>query len=286
MELGVQFFLMGMFKKLAIADRLGQNFVEPVFSNPGAYGSTATWLAVLAYALQIYGDFSGYTDMALGAAHLLGYRLAQNFNMPYFAANPSEFWRRWHISLSTWLRDYLFIPLGGSRGSNLRTNFNLMITMALGGLWHGANWTFVVWGVLHGTLLIVHRSFRDFCKVRPWLDWALQSPPGTLLRVGATFLAVCVGWVFFGSKTFGMAATILHQMVIPHAGLPVPLPKQGLWYTLAVVVVCHFLVELGWWKRYALRIPAPAMGCCYAMLLTLTLVLSPDNGRVFIYFQF
>ena len=117
LQLGAQFFLIGLFKKLAIADRMAL-FADPVFKNPAEYGSAAVWMAVLAYALQIYCDFSGYTDMALGAAHALGYKLAQNFNMPYLACNPSEFWRRWHISLSSWLRDYLFIPLGGSRGTN------------------------------------------------------------------------------------------------------------------------------------------------------------------------
>ena len=120
--------------------------------------------ATLAYSLQIYCDFSGYTDMALGSAHLLGYKLAQNFNMPYLAANVSEFWHRWHMSLSSWLRDYLFIPLGGSRGTPRQTNRNLMITMTLGGLWHGASWTFVVWGMLHGGMLILHRLFRSFCE--------------------------------------------------------------------------------------------------------------------------
>src|SRR5262249_53393180 len=149
----------------------------PVFANPSAYGSPAVWLATLAYALQIYCDFSGYTDMALGSAHLLGYKLAKNFNMPYLAANIADFWRRWHISLSTWLRDYLFIPLGGGRGTDWQPSRNLLATMALGGLWHGANWTFVAWGLLHGTLLVVHRGFQRACKPRPWLDGACQSLP-------------------------------------------------------------------------------------------------------------
>src|SRR5207245_2381081 len=181
-RLGVQFSLRGMFKKLAIADRFAL-YADPIFSAPGEFGTGALWLAMLAYTLQAYCDFSGYTDMALGAAHMLGYKLAQNFNMPYLAANISEFWRRWHISLSTWLRDYLFIPLGGSRGldcpqcQKMRTNRNLMITMTLGGLWHGASWTFVGWGVLHGFFLITHRSFREFADRRPRLDAWLQTIP-------------------------------------------------------------------------------------------------------------
>ena len=174
MQVGAQYVLMGLFKKMAIADRMAA-FADPVFKDPEAYGTYATWLAVLAYALQIYCDFSGYTDMAIGTAHMLGYRLAQNFNMPYLATNVSEFWRRWHISLSSWLRDYLFIPLGGSRGGNWATYRNLMITMTLGGLWHGANWTFVVWGILHGGLLVVHREFQDLCKRVPGADRAMRE---------------------------------------------------------------------------------------------------------------
>src|SRR5262249_21286861 len=159
--------------------------------------------ATLAYSLQIYCDFSGYSDMALGAAHMLGYKLAQNFNMPYAAVNVSDFWRRWHMSLSTWLRDYLFIPLGGSRVGDRKTNRNLLVTMILGGLWHGASWTFVVWGLVHGLLLVVHRLFRDFCEPRPRLAAALQTRPGTGVRVAVTFLSVAFCWVLFRATTFG-----------------------------------------------------------------------------------
>src|SRR5262249_50207164 len=206
------------------------------------------------YALQIYCAFSGYTDMALGTAHMLGYKLAQNFNMPYLAANPSEFWRRWHISLSSWLRDYLFIPLGGSRCPRWRTCLNLMITMALGGLWHGASWTFVVWGLLHGSLLVGHRFFRDFCVGRPRLDRLLQTAPGTALRVTATLLGVMVCWVIFRAQTFAAAATVLERMVVPHVGVsPAPLHNAGLWYTVAVVAVCHAVGASGLWKRLVVR---------------------------------
>src|SRR5262249_16939473 len=285
MQLGAQFFLMGVFKKLAIADRMAL-YADPVFANPEVYNSGAVWLAVLAYALQIYCDFSGYTDMALGSAHLLGYKLAKNFNMPYLAVNVSEFWRRWHISLSSWLRDYLFIPLGGSRGTTWQTNRNLMITMALGGLWHGANWTFVVWGLLHGVLLMGHRAFQGFCKRLSWLDAVMQSIPGRAFGMGLTFLCVCLGWVFFRATTFGTAATILHRMAVPQGGLPAPLHNRSLWYTVAVMALCHAVAQRGVWKRLAVRLPAPVMGFGYAVVLTLALVLAPDVGKAFIYFQF
>jgi alginate O-acetyltransferase complex protein AlgI len=285
MQLGVQFFLMGLFKKLAIADRMAL-YADPVFADPGSYNTGAVWLATLAYALQIYCDFSGYTDMALGSAHMLGYKLAKNFNMPYLAKNVSEFWRRWHISLSSWLRDYLFIPLGGSRGSAWLTNRNLMITMTLGGLWHGASWTFVVWGILHGALLIGHRLFEAVCKRHVWLDRILQTRCGTICRVLTTFLCVCVGWVFFRSTTFAGAATILQRLVIPYDGMGAPLHNRSLWYTVLVVAICHALAHTGVWKRMAIRLPAPVMGFGYATALSLALVLAPDAGKAFIYFQF
>jgi alginate O-acetyltransferase complex protein AlgI len=285
-QLGSQLFLMGLFKKLAIADRMAL-FSDPVFADPAGYGSKATALAIVAYALQIYCDFSGYTDMALGTAHMLGYKLAPNFNMPYLSANVAEFWRRWHISLSSWLRDYLFIPLGGSRGTRRQTARNLLVTMALGGLWHGASWTFVVWGVLHGLLLIVHRGFQAFCLGRPRLDRLLRTPPGTILRTVLTLACVCLGWVFFRAPTFGVAATMLWKLLrYQPAVRSLPLGEHSLWYTVAVVALCHALASRGRWNRIVGRLPAPVLGFGYAAVLTLALVLAPDNNKAFIYFQF
>jgi alginate O-acetyltransferase complex protein AlgI len=284
LELGAQYFLMGLFKKLAIADRMAQ-FVDPVFADPTQYKTFAVWVAVLAYALQIYADFSGYTDMALGAAHALGYKLTLNFNMPYLAANVSEFWRRWHMSLSGWLRDYLFIPLGGSRGSRWQTNRNLLVTMTLGGLWHGASWTFVAWGVLHGLLLIGHRTFQDFIKPRPLADRLLQSPPGTAFRVGLTLLTVCLTWVFFRAQSFAGAAEILKRLFVPHDGLGAPLHDLGLWLTIGVVAACHAVGYSGLWKWLEPRLPDPVRGFAFASVLTATLVLAV-TGQGFIYFQF
>jgi alginate O-acetyltransferase complex protein AlgI len=282
--LGTGYFLMGLVKKMAIADRMAE-YVDPVFANPSAYRTGSIFLAVIAYSVQIYCDFSGYTDMAIGTAHLLGYKLAQNFNMPYLSASIAEFWRRWHISLSTWLRDYLFIPLGGSRGSRWQTARNLMITMALGGLWHGASWTFVFWGVLHGAFLIVHRVFQRFSRRRPLLARMFQTLPGTLLCMGLTFTCVAVGWVFFRAQSFHDALTILHRLVVPSPGLGTPLSRVGLVDTLLFMWLCHGVGRWAPWKKLW-RLPAPLQGAAYAAALVLAQVLAPDVGKAFIYFQF
>lgn len=285
MQLGAQYFFMGMFKKMVIADRMAM-FADPVFATPQGFSSTAVWIATLAYAMQIYCDFSGYTDMALGTAHMLGYKLAQNFNMPYLATNISDFWRRWHMSLSTWLRDYLFIPLGGSRGGTWSTIRNLMITMTLGGLWHGASWTFVVWGVVHGLLLSLHRLFRDFCEGRPFADKVLKSLPGTILSMALTFLCVILCWVLFRATTFTAAMQIFRRLIVPHKGWEIPYSSNILVFTLVVTILAHVLAASGMWKKMALRLPPPVLGFGYAVVILVSLLLAPEAGKAFIYFQF
>jgi alginate O-acetyltransferase complex protein AlgI len=290
-QVAVQFLLLGLFKKFAIADRMAI-FTDGIAGNPGpllspeTHTSASIWLAVLAYAVRIYADFSGYSDMAVGTAHLFGYRLTQNFDMPYLAANVSEFWRRWHVSLSTWLRDYLFIPLGGSRCGPLRTNINLMLTMLLGGLWHGASWGYVVWGALHGALLVLHRQFRFWAEARPGVKSALDSPPGHAARVAVTFFCVMLCWVFF-RPDLGPALVMLKKMVvIDTAGAGLPLHNRSLWYTVLVVLAAHLLVAAGIWRWAWRRTPPEVAGVCYALLFTLSLVLAPEQQQAFIYFTF
>jgi alginate O-acetyltransferase complex protein AlgI len=284
-QVGVQFFLIGIFKKLAIADRMAM-FCDPVLANPETHNAAAIWLAVLAYAFRIYADFSGYSDMALGLAHLFGYKLTSNFNMPYLSANVAEFWRRWHISLSTWLRDYLFIPLGGSRGSAWATDRNLMITMLLGGLWHGSTWSYVVWGGLHGMLLIIHRHFRAFAETKPGLVRILSSPAGTVFRVGTTFFWVSLCWVFF-RPDLDKALIILKRMfTFALDGSTLPLHNRSLWYTVLFVLVCHLLVTTGIWQRIWNRLPPVIIGYGYALTLTVAMLLAPEQGQTFIYFTF
>jgi alginate O-acetyltransferase complex protein AlgI len=285
LNFGAQLFLMGLFKKLAIADRMAL-FADPVFADPAAFTTEALWLGTLAWALQVYCDFSGYTDMAIGCAHLLGYKLAPNFNMPYLAPNIAEFWRRWHISLSSWLRDYLFIPLGGSRGSRWQTARNLLLTTTLGGLWHGANWSYVVFGILQGSLLIIHRSFRVFCERRQRLAGCLQTAPGTAIRVAVTFVTFCLTLVVFRAPTLATGATMLAQMFVPHSGMRLTMSERGLWATVVVVVLAHALGLNGRWKKWFAPLPAPVRGLGFASLLTLALVFSPSAHKAFVYFQF
>jgi alginate O-acetyltransferase complex protein AlgI len=202
---GMQIVLLGVTKKVLIADRLS-TFVDAVFADPAAYTSGTVLLAVLAYTIQIYCDFSGYSDIAIGISRIIGFDLPENFNMPYLSRSVTEFWRRWHITLSQWLRDYLYIPLGGSRRGKVRTFANLFLTMLLGGLWHGANWTFVFWGALHGGALVVHKL---------WLEGRTGGSRSNFWNRAATwaitFAFVCTTWVFFRAPTFAIAWAILRK---------------------------------------------------------------------------
>ncbi|MHB1422152.1 MAG: MBOAT family O-acyltransferase [Gemmataceae bacterium] len=287
LHLGLQYFLMGLFKKLAIADRMAL-FADPVFDGALDFHSSVAWIAMFAYAMQVYCDFSGYTDMAIGTAHMLGYKLAENFNMPFLAPNISEFWNRWHISLSTWLRDYVFIPLGGSRGGELKTRRNLLITMILCGLWHGAAWQFVGFGFLQAWMLIAHRTFYRWCKHKPRLDSVLRSRLGTVFRVAITFLCFCLSLIVFRSSSFSRAFDMYTRLLTaapPNAKLA-EAPEIGFWLTVGIMLAAHLLGRSGAWIRPTLRLPAPILGCSYAVLFGLALLLEPQGAKPFIYFQF
>lgn len=271
---GLRLFVLGLFKKVFLADRLAM-FVDPVFSNPGVYDCATTWLAALAYSLQIYFDFSGYSDMAIGVARMMGYDLRINFNFPYRSKNIQEFWKRWHISLSTWVRDYIYIPLGGSRRGNKRTLINLLITMTLCGLWHGAAWTFVAWGGLHGIALILNRltpQYRTSNMLRDILGWA------------CTMLFVITGWVLFRASSFEVASTLLTQMFYPQDGLAwlSPFPV----FVISATAILH-IGEVKTHLRQALYSKVewytPAI---LFSLLWLVLFYAPQNFSPFIYFQF
>src|ERR1041384_1769928 len=189
----------GLFKKVVIANYLATGLVDPVFAAPTSYGAPDLLLAVYGYAVQIYCDFSAYTDIAIALAALVGFRFPANFNPPYRAERLREFWQRWHISLSTWLRDYLYKPLGGNRHGRLKTYRNLLLTMLLGGLWHGAAWKFIAWGALHGGGLAVERMLH------PWLDRYPRGPAGKVIATLVVFHFVCLAWIFFRAEDFAVA---------------------------------------------------------------------------------
>jgi alginate O-acetyltransferase complex protein AlgI len=286
-QLGSEYFLLGLMKKWLIADQLAQ-YADPVFAYPQMYGTLANWLALLAFTLQVYCDISGYSDMAIGTAHLLGYKLSMNFNMPYLATSVADYWRRDHISLSTWLRDYLFIPLGGSRGGPWKTCRNFLITLTLGGLWHGASWNFALWGFLHGIALSIHRSFSFFSKARPRLDGFMQNTAGTAMRMALTFFFVYQGFVLFRAETFVHARLMYHRLWVPADGPGVTHPYgYGLfWIIVGGFVLGHVAACRRWWDRLSLRLPTPALGFTYVLALILCMLMAPLNEKPFIYFQF
>lgn len=273
----------GLFKKVVIANTLSTLLVDDVFANPGAMSASQVLLGIYGYAAQIYCDFSGYTDIAIGCALLLGYRFPDNFDAPYTAASPQEFWRRWHISLSTWLRDYLYIPLGGSRGGHWGTEKNLMITMLLGGLWHGAAWNFVLWGGWHGLLLVVHREWERFWAGRnaawrtsTWWRWSARA---------LLFHAICLGWIFFRSADFGSAYAVLARLGsgawhwdLPAGPLLCAAAGIGLQYLPA-----RWLLGL---QITLIRTQPMLRGAAFAITLILCEVLGPSEPAPFIYFQF
>lgn len=202
---GIQIFVFGLFKKIVLADHLGV-FVDDVFSAPAAFDTFTTILAAVSYSFQIYFDFSGYSDMAIGISKILGFDFSPNFNRPYLAGNISEFWKRWHISLSSWFQEYLYIPLGGNRKGEARTYFNLLIVMLVSGFWHGAGWTFVLWGFLHGIANCGFRFLRKKLKVK------VES---TMLN----FFMVTVFWVVFRADCIDTAFTVWRGMFTLHAGI-------------------------------------------------------------------
>jgi D-alanyl-lipoteichoic acid acyltransferase DltB (MBOAT superfamily) len=204
-QIGLVIFIIGLCKKVLIADSLA-GYAAPVFA-PGASPSLfLAWGGLLAYTFQLYFDFSGYSDMAIGLSRMFGVKLPLNFNSPYKAANITDFWRRWHMTLSRFLRDYLYIPLGGNRQGPWRRKINLLITMLLGGLWHGAGWTFVVWGGLHGLYLVINHAWHD---IRRRLGWGNGGRLGTIAGVLFTFLCVNIAWVFFRAPDIDTAFSVL-----------------------------------------------------------------------------
>ncbi|MEX1369349.1 MAG: MBOAT family protein [Nannocystaceae bacterium] len=279
---GTRLIVWGMFKKVVISDHCAA-LVEPVYANPEGFDGWAAMVATLAFTLQIYCDFSAYSEIARGSARLLGISLMRNFDQPYLVRNVRDFWRHWHISLSEWFRDYVFVPLGGSRKGRARTLANLTATMFLSGLWHGAAWNFVLWGLYHGVLLLVHalwsgrpgagRFMARLGWVGPALSWAV------------TFQLVVIGWVLFRVDHLGDAAAIVGRMYTATRG-GLPTGMQALFLAgVAGFLVLSGLSRRGRWRERIDASPAAAL-LLYGAALLATLTLGAEGGPQFIYFQF
>lgn len=299
---GLFLLSLGLFMKVVCADTLLSATADTIFGSGGSMGPLDAWAGVLAFSGQIFFDFAGYSTSAIGVAMCLGFILPQNFSYPYAAIGFSDFWRRWHITLSSWLRDYLYIPLGGNRQGKFRTYINIMITMLIGGLWHGANWTFVAWGGLHGVYLWVEKAIRDsrakvsgapmpatvIATASMGPDLTSKRPTGFLYAL-LTFLLICVTWVFFRSPTFAGAWGLLNSMFghVHPSGPP-------LLSTIAVVkvaVVIGLMLIFHWTMRNttvlktAGKMPWWLVGIVWSVILIL-IILSQGTSKAFIYFQF
>jgi alginate O-acetyltransferase complex protein AlgI len=281
-RLGLSVFLIvgGLFKKVIVANYLSTDFVDGVFRSPTEYSRLDLLLGMYAYAIQIYCDFSAYTDIAIGIANLLGYQFPQNFNQPYRALSVQDFWRRWHMTLSSWLRDYLYIPLGGSRGGTGRTYCNLLITMVLGGLWHGANTTFVIWGTLHGVALVLERMLGitgegGHRRVPALVSWLI------------TFHFVCLTWVFFRSPTLEGAQAYLGTLLFGEAIFSTTVTPL-----VALMLVIGALTQLipnAWFDRLEIAYDRASLALKVAVpfaVIFLVAIAAPGGVPPFIYFQF
>ena len=295
---GMPRVLFGLFKKVVIADNIG-SMVDAIFGNVAGVHSLALWIAMYGFAVQIYCDFSGYCDIAIGIARMMGFKLSENFRSPYGATSVSDFWRRWHITLSTWIRDYLYIPLGGSKGTMPRRILVLTVTMGLAGLWHGASWNFVAWGLYHGILLALYHAIRAgragvLGRKPP------EEPRSRLARAGSvalTFHLVCFGWVLFRMPSLAAALDVWGRMLSVFWTLGAEVLRQMfLSATTPEMLLTLVVIGLIVLRQMALKdrplvtlsekMPAPALGAAYSVMVAMVLVLAKVSGPEFIYFQF
>lgn len=287
-QLAANYFILGLVKKVLIADNIAP-ISDQLFANPDQFGTLATWVGVAAYSIQIYCDFSGYSDMAIGVAALLGFKLMENFNMPYNATSITEFWRKWHISLSTWLRDYLFIPLGGSRVSKKIFYYkNLMLTMLLGGLWHGASWNFVIWGGLHGLALIIHKLYNT--KISSNFNFSkIGTAIYTFTSWVVTIVFVMITWVFFRAQTLPNSIQIIKKMFTFKNVENYTTP-----FTFIILILVMLIGHI-FGKKYYTKIERNQdhlfsnpylQGVLYGLAIFLVLLFGSDDNQAFIYFQF
>lgn len=285
---GIFLIISGLFKKAIISDYISINFVERIFDNPTLYSGVENLMGVYGYALQIYCDFSGYSDMAIGIALLLGFHFNMNFDSPYKSASITEFWRRWHISLSTWLRDYLYISLGGNRKGKIRRYANLIITMFLGGLWHGASWNFVLWGVLHGVALSVHKFYMGLIgRKKGERSHGIRRFFGILI----TFHFVCFCWIFFRNAEFSTSVDMLRQIFTTFRPQLFLQLITGYWEVFALMGLGYFLhfVPDSWERactKTVIRLPLAGKAVLVVCMIYLVIQMKSSEIQPFIYFQF
>ena len=283
---GLHWFLLGLFKKVVIADNLAI-FVDQVFKHPSGFDPVSQRWAVLAYAGQIYCDFSGYSDIAIGCGKWFGFELPRNFNFPYLADSIAEFWKRWHISLSTWLRDYLYIPLGGSRRGTVRTYVNLVATLTLCGLWHGASWNYVLWGFYNGVLLAGHRLYDRLLTGRAWADRIRGNLVFRALAVPVTFLLVAVGLIMVRSQSWA-DCWLVEQALFDWRSVAAAAHLVPPWVPVLVGMVAlgHLFSGLRGRRCGLLDLAPLPRAAVYVAAVALLVVLSPGVTKAFIYFQF
>lgn len=285
---GLFLVMCGLIKKVVISDYISVNFVDRIFDNPMLYTGFENLMGVYGYTLQIYCDFSGYSDMAIGIALLMGYRFKINFDSPYKSGSITEFWRRWHISLSSWLRDYLYISLGGNRRGTVRTYLNLFITMVLGGLWHGASWLFVIWGAWHGLMLIIHKLYRRIFPVAKDYRAGLFRH---FLNVLLTFHVVAAGWIFFRAPSLDIAGQILTQIFTNFRPEAIPAFVSG-YAVIFVALVAGYLLHFAphrwsqWLQRELSWSPLVVKAAILALVLFFVLQVRSSELVPFIYSQF
>jgi alginate O-acetyltransferase complex protein AlgI len=284
---GLHLAAWGLFKKVVVADNLAA-IANPIFARQLGFGPGPMHLGAIAFAFQIYCDFSGYTDIARGVARVMGFRLMENFDHPYFATCITDFWRRWHRSLSQWLRDYLYVPLGGSRHGTLSTYRNLFLTMLLGGLWHGAAWKFVLWGAYQGALLVLERALGGRRLVTDW--FADRSPRARalwLVRVLVTFHFVCLGWILFRCESTGPLPLMVRSFLDVTGYFR--MPAELAWTAFAFIAPLLLVDALQYFRRdelVMLRVPVPARAFLYATGLYVFILWGRFESNAFIYFQF
>ena len=292
---GLRRILWGVAKKLILADNLAI-IVNQVYGDPGAYSEAKLVFATVCFAFQIYCDFSAYSDIAIGTAQLFGIKLMRNFAYPYFSQSVAEFWRRWHISLSTWFRDYVFIPLGGSRGKRRIMIQSMLVTFVLSGLWHGASWNFVVWGAINGLLIIPsalqNNPRRLTVQDVPGGEWLIPRA-GAVLRMVLTFTCICLGWVFFRAETIHDAWSIVTRMISPWSWDSGGKTLNAQIDVRVVLLLLIVFVVVEWWQRREPHVlaglsilPRCVRWMIYTILLWLALGMQPVKVSDFIYFQF